>query len=172
MDERNYLEELNAMPEYQKLTPKQKLFCATYCVPSDNADWKPDAVSACLTAYQCKNRNVARVMSYGLLQNIRILEVLNHFFKRTPPEEFLISLDRAIRNKHLTIAQVTALKMKCDILKFANKLPRAHTAVDLPSKDVPEIPKGARKKRTQPEDDKPAEPSFHEVMANRFKTSP
>lgn len=156
------------MPEYQRLTKKQQLFVDAYCNRNGSPDGKFDPVSATMVAYQCKNRNVARVMSYGLMQNVRIIEVLNRFFKRTPPQEFIISLDRAIRNKHLSNAQVQALRMKCAVLGFANRLPHSHTAPVNADKDAPEIKKPARKKKRAPKNTKPAEKALYENMVSRF----
>lgn len=116
------LPELEETLEYQKLTPKQRLFVATYCA-GGLADGKYDAVAATMTAYQCKSIEVARIMSYSMLQNIRIIAVLNRHFQTEPIEDFLVQLDHAINNKRLTVAQVTALKIKCEILGFGNRLP-------------------------------------------------
>lgn len=115
------LAELEVLPEYLRLTQKQKLFVATYC-EFGLADGNYDAVEAARVAYQCKNREVARIMSYSLMQNIRIIAVLNRHFNATPIEEFLAMLDKAINNKKLTVAQIQALRLKCEILGFANKL--------------------------------------------------
>ena len=81
------LEEIQGLAEYQRLTQKQQLFVATYCA-GGLLDGRYDAVSATHTAYQCKSREVARIMSYSLLQNMRIVEVLNRHFNAEPIEEF------------------------------------------------------------------------------------
>ena len=116
------LDELKELPEYQRLTQKQQLFVATYC-EGGLANGCYNAPQATLTAYQCKSLEVARIMSYSLLANIRIVSVLNRHFNATPTEEFLLMLDRAIRNKNLTIAQLSALQLKCKILGLETKIP-------------------------------------------------
>ncbi len=116
------LAELEQTREYQRLTQKQKLFVATYCTGGlDTGTY--DAIAATQTAYVCKNADVARIMSYALMENIRIIAALNRHFAAEPIEEFLQLVDRAIHNKNVTQAQVWALKLKCDILGLANKLP-------------------------------------------------
>jgi hypothetical protein len=121
-EKRMSLAELEMLPEYMKLTQKQKLFIATYC-EFGLADGNYDAVEATRIAYKCKNPEVARIMSYSLMQNIRIIAVLNRHFNATPIEEFLVMLDRAINNKKLTVAQIQALRLKCEVMGFTNKLP-------------------------------------------------
>jgi len=121
------LEELQQTPEYLALTDKQKLFVATYvqtCI-----DGKPDPVHAVTIAYECKTRNNARVMSYPMLSNIRIVAALNRYFNRQPLEAFLMVLDRAIQNKHLTVAQLQALRLKCELLGLSSRMPAAGRTV-------------------------------------------
>jgi len=114
--------ELEETPEYQRLTPKQKLFIATYC-DGGLSTGRYDAVAATLTAYKCKTPEVARIMSYSVMANIRIVAVLNRHFATEPIEEFLTMLDRAINNKKLTMAQLGALQLRCQILNLGNRLP-------------------------------------------------
>lgn len=121
-EKRMPLAELEVLQEYLRLTQKQKLFVATYC-EFGLADGNYDAVEAARIAYKCKNREVARIMSYSLMQNIRIIAVLNRHFNATPIQEFLAMLDRAINNKKLTVAQIQALRLKCEVMGLANKLP-------------------------------------------------
>jgi hypothetical protein len=116
------LEELEATEEYLRLTPKQRMFVATYCTGGrDTGNYDP--VSATLTAYKCKSPEVARIMSYSVMANIRIVAALNRYFAKEPIEEFLLLLDRAINNKKLTMAQLGALKLRCDVLGLVNRLP-------------------------------------------------
>src|ERR1700675_4327097 len=116
------LDEVHALPEYQRLTQKQRLFCSTY-VAGGLHDGNYDPIAATHTAYQCKSTEVARVMSYPLMQNIRIIAVLNRHFNAEPIEEFIVQVDRAIQNKHLTVAQLQALKLKGDVLGYTTRLP-------------------------------------------------
>src|ERR1700676_2408513 len=116
------VDELRMTPEFQRLTQKQQLFVATYC-GAGLLDGTYDPIAATRTAYQCKSAEVARVMSYPLMQNIRIIAVLNRNFNAEPIEDFLVQVDRAIQNKKLTVAQLQALKLKGDILGFTTRLP-------------------------------------------------
>ena len=122
------VDELEQTQEYQKLTPKQRLFVATYCA-GGLLNGNYDAVEATRVAYQCKSVEVARIMSYSMLANIRIIEALNRHFRTEPIQDFIRVLDRAIRNRNLTLAQMQALKLKCDILGFTNRLPTALSAI-------------------------------------------
>jgi hypothetical protein len=146
--------------EYSVLTGKQQLFVETYCKTGiDTGTYDP--VFATMQAYACKTREVARIMSYSLMANIRIVAVLNRHFNRTPIEEFLTLLDHAIRNKKLTVAQFQALKLKGDILGYTTRLPGTN---NMPLSSLPpdvvaatdEARKAKRKKPVRAE--KPEEP--------------
>ena len=116
------LEELEKTWEFQRLTSKQRLFVQTYCA-AGMVDGKYDAVAAIQTAYPCKSIEVARVMSYSLMGNIKIVAVLNRHFGSDPVDSFLASLDRAVRNKDLTLAQLGALRLQCEVLGYKTKIP-------------------------------------------------
>lgn len=116
------LEELEKTQEYQRLTPKQKLFVASYC-EGGRVDGNYNSVTATQTAYACKDAETARVMSYAVMGNIKIIAVLNRHFGAEPIEQFLSMLDRAINNKKVSVAQIMALRLKCKILGFDTGLP-------------------------------------------------
>lgn len=145
------LDELKETQEYQCLTQKQRLFVATYC-EGGLLDGNYDPVAATRTAYQCKSLEVARIMSYSILANIRIVAVLNRHFNRTPTEEFMIMLDRAVNNKKLTMAQLEALRLKCSIMGIGCRIPNKQSIGAVPA-DIAEASKKARKSRK----DKPVE---------------
>lgn len=119
------LSELEKTEEYQRLTPKQRLFVSTY-VNSGLLTGIYDAVEATRTAYKCKNLEVARIMHYALMSNIRIVEVLNRHFQTAPVEQYLRLLDQAIRNKRLTPSQLEAIRLKGTIMGFVTRAPGAH----------------------------------------------
>ena len=147
------LDELEKTREYQVLTKQQRFFIQSY-VSGGMIDGHYDAVAAINMSYTCKNDNVARVMSYRQLDNIKIIEVLNRHFGLDPSDTFLTSLDRAVRNKHLTLAQLGALRLKCEVYGFGTKIPHrveegfANRPIILPVK----LPKKTPKK---PKKDKP-----------------
>ena len=144
--ERMPLAELELTQEYQRLTPKQKLFVSNY-VAGGILDGVYDSVASCNVAYRCKSVEVARIMSYSLMQNIRIVAVLNRHFNTTPIEAFLIQVDRAILNKNLTTAQLGALKVKADLLGYAARLPSVdRQGVGIIPPDVLEAEKKKRKR--------------------------
>lgn len=146
------LEEIKATQEYSILTGKQQMFVETYCAGGiDTGTYDPK--NAAMFAYSCKSIEVARIMSYALMANIRIVAVLNRHFNREPLEEFLIQLDRAILNKKLTVAQFNALKLKGDILGYTTRLPgTANMPAGVLPPDVVEATKVARnEKRKKPE---------------------
>ena len=168
MSTRLTLEQIKTTQEYAVLTGKQQLFVETYCASGLNTGIY-DPIFSTMQAYKCKSRENARVMSYSLMANIRIVAVLNRHFNREPIEEFLIQIDRAIRNKKLTIAQLSALKLKGDILGYPSRLPGTSglpTGVIPP--DVIEADKAARKiRRKKPERELKAEPPSD--FDNRWK---
>jgi hypothetical protein len=144
------LEELRLTPEFQKLTQKQQLFCSTYCA-GGIADGTYDAVLATHTAYACKSMEVARIMSYSMMANIRIISVLNRHFNTTPTQELLVQIDRAINNKKLTVAQLNALKLKCDLLGLSTGLiGPTYTRPSAVPNDVQEASKAVRKSKRKP----------------------
>jgi hypothetical protein len=157
MSERLSLEDVEKLQEFQKLTPKQRMFVSTY-VASGLLNGNYDVVTATLTAYECKSPEVARIMSYTLMQNIRIIAVLNRHFGTTPVEAFLQTLERAINNKNISLAQVEALRMKCNILGYENRLPTRHKSIrrsiteGVCADSVPKKPKKikAEKKTAEP----------------------
>jgi len=115
--QRTPLSEIEKTPEFQRLRKKQKLFVATYIQAGvDTGVYDP--VEATLAAYTCQNWAVVRRMSYGLLNNTKIAEVLNFHFSPTPRERFIATLNRAIRNKKLTMAQFRVLQQKAESLGF------------------------------------------------------
>ena len=116
------LDEIQALAEFQRLTQKQRLWVLTYC-GGGLLDGVYDPIAATRTAYAAKSEEVARVMSYPIMQNIRIIAVLNRHFNAEPLEDFLVQVDRAIINKKLTIAQLQALKLKGDVLGYTTRLP-------------------------------------------------
>ena len=150
------LEELESTQEYQRLTQKQQLFVATY-IEGGLLDGQYDAIAATRTAYKCKSAEVARIMSYSILANIRIVEVLNRHFNVEPIEEFLRTLDRAIRNKKLTQAQISALHLKARILGFDSKLPDKGSFAGVIEKVVEESKR--KKKPVEPAEVKDPAPS-------------
>ena len=139
------VKDLMATEEYQRLTPKQRLFVATYC-EGGMLDGNYDSIAATRTAYQCKTPEVARIMSYSLMQNIRIVAALNRHFNRAPNEEFLIALDRAIVNKNLTMAQLGALRLKCEVMGLRTRI-SDKTSIGILPDDVIESEKQAKKNK-------------------------
>lgn len=155
--------ELEKLVEYQRLTPKQRLFIATYCA-GGLVDGHYDPVAACMTAYQCKSQEVARIMSYALMANIRIIEVLNRHFNTEPIDSFMVTLDRAIANKKLTIANLNALRLKSEILGFTTRIDPSHPARNAAFQEAQEKDREIRKtKRKKPvREPKPEEPSEYD----------
>ena len=154
--ERLPLAEIEKTKEYQRLTPKQRLFVASYC-EGGLVDGNYDPVAATRTAYACKSAEVARIMSYSIMQNIRIIAVLNLHFHTAPIEDFLVLVDRAIRNKNLTNAQLQALRLKCDIMGFANRLPTENAPTGVIPKEVLDATEAVRKAKRKPPE-KPSKP--------------
>lgn len=160
------LSELEQTPEFQVLTPKQKLFVQTYVGGGVDLDTY-DAIGAIMTAYRCKSHEVARTMSYTMLGNIRIVAVLNRHFNRAPLEDFIHMLDLAIRRKKLSNAQLSALRLKADLLGYTSRMPVPGQTI----KDVVEavqLEQRVRRKRGRPRTkpvQAPVEPEVDEYSA-------
>ena len=122
--------------EFRSLTPKQQLFVETY-IAGGVATGHYDPIGSTLTAYACKSRESARVLSHTLMHTLRIVELLSLHFAREPIEDFLLTLNQAIRNKKLTVAQVRALELKAAVMGFKTRLPGADNR-NLPLDTIPE----------------------------------
>lgn len=122
MGTRLTVDQIRDTQEYAVLTGKQQMFVTTY-IQAGLDTGVYDAVAATQIAYTCKTREIARVMSYALIENIRIVAVLNRHFNKEPLAQFVEQVDRAIRNRKLTTAQIQALKLKGDILGYTTRLP-------------------------------------------------
>ena len=169
--ERMPLEELEQTPEYQVLTPKQRLFVATFIQSGE--DHQYDAAYATSVAYDCKNRNSARVMSYSMLGNIRVIAALDRHFNRQPLVSFLMVLDRAIQNKHLKQSQLHALRLKADLIGLQSGMPvpgrTVKDVLDEVREEGRKIQKTGRKPRKlPPEPDAPAAPSEEDTLSKRL----
>jgi hypothetical protein len=138
------LEELRTTPEYIRLTPKMKMFVDSYC-GAGAIDGNFDPVAAVNQAYRCKSYEVARIMSYSILANIKIVAVLNRYFGTEPVDSFLENLDRAVRNKKLTLAQLGALRLQCDVLGLGTKIPANLGGNSAPKQDPPAKDKRSKK---------------------------
>jgi hypothetical protein len=152
------MKELAQTPDYQRLTNKQKLFVMTYVQAGIDCG-EYDEIGACLTAYKCKSREIARIMSYALMANIRIIAVLNLHFGATPTEQFLEEIDRAIRNKKLTQAQLGALQLKCRVLGIKTMIPDDHTPIERKIEEVAQHAAKAEKKAKREKPIQPIEPA-------------
>ncbi len=118
------LDEIQKTVEYARLTPKKRLWVSTYIQSGmEHGDYDP--ILATRTAFECRSDENARIMSYSILENIHIIEVLNMHFRVDPLDAFIKIIDRAIRNKKISHAQVQALRLKCELLGIANRLPVA-----------------------------------------------
>src|ERR1035437_7461723 len=138
------LAELRETQEFQILTQKQQLFCATYC-DFGLSTGTYDAVEATLGAYACKNREIARGVSYSLMQNVPMVAVLNRHFQMEPIEKFMVQLNRAINNKKLTTAMLQALRLKCDMLQLGSRIPYENHATGTIPQSVLDAEKDPRK---------------------------
>lgn len=112
--------DLEITVEFQRLTEKQQLFIATYISAGLLGHY--DAEAAVLAAYKCKSRESARVMSYSMMQNPRVIDVLNLHFGKNATEAFFEDVNRAIRNRKLTVAQMEAMKLKSKMLGIGTAL--------------------------------------------------
>lgn len=152
------LDDLHLTAEYFRLTQKQKMFVDTY-VASGVLDGNYDAVTATNIAYPCKSEEVARVMSYELLGNINILAALNRHFGNDDIDAFLVVLDRAIRNKKISTAQLGALRLRCEVLGIKTRIPASpekRWVLPAPNRDAKQkTPKRPKKSAETPASPRP-----------------
>lgn len=163
--------EIRETAEFQRLTPKQQLFIEHY-IEGGMFDGHYDVVAATRTAYECKKPETARIMSYAMLANIRIIAVLNMHFNAEPVEEFLRLLDRAICNKKLSIAQMEALRLKSDILGLVSHVPGKQRSLGVLPQSVIEAEEENRKakpRKTRAVVEKPEVKSEFDKMAELLR---
>jgi len=119
--ERLSLAQLRAEQCFLDLTPRQKKMIEVF-VESDG-----DKVLAVTTAYTPKSAEVARVMSYELFESPKVIACLTAYFQDDPMDVFKRAVRRAMTRKRLTVAQVTAMKLYCDLNGWGSKsLPNTH----------------------------------------------
>ena len=162
------LEDLRKTPEYTRLTPKQKMFVDTYC-SSGAVDGQYDAVAATQAAYKCKSAEVARVMAYSLLANINLVAVLNRHFGTEPIDAFLATLDRAVHNKKLTLAQLGALQLQCEVMGFGTKIIPSPDHGFLAKDPTPKAEKKPRKTQKAPKTPAAAPPGASTFDLKQFE---
>ena len=119
------LEELKKTVEFQLLTQRQQMYVSTY-VETGMSLGRYDDEAAIRMAYRCSTDESVRVMRYALRRSVRVIDVLNLHFGRNATEAFLVDVNRAIRNKKLTIAQVEAMILKSKILGIGSALSQKH----------------------------------------------
>lgn len=139
-DSRMPIQILCETAEFKRLTKKQQAFIRAYVT-------NYDPIVSVRAAYNCKSDEVARIMSYPLLMNINIISVLNRHFGTDPINDFLVTLDRAIHNKHLTIAQMQALKLYSDVKGWGSALPTRSSGE--PEPQMPDVKKPKKKQPPQ-----------------------
>jgi hypothetical protein len=119
--ERLSFEQLKQEPCFTNLTPKQRLMIETFIASNG------DRVLAVKTAYNAKTLDIARVMAYELFENPKIIACLAIYFQDDPLDVFKRDVQRAWRNKRLSIAQVQAMKLYCDVNGWGSgSLPNLH----------------------------------------------
>jgi hypothetical protein len=115
-------EELSRTPEFATLTKKQQLFMCTYISNGYNE------ISAIRTAYNCKNDNSAKVMSYPLLRNFNICLVLSIHFGSDQREAFLARLQRDIAKGNISDSLLRAYTLYAEVRGwhgYGNAKPRS-----------------------------------------------
>lgn len=127
------LSELKETTEFLRLTPRQQLYVSTY-VETGMALGRYDDEAAIRMAYRCSTDESVRVMRYALKRSIKVVEVLNMHFGKNATAAFLDDVNRAIRNKHLTQAQLEAIILKSKILGIDSSLGKTNRSRHLKKK--------------------------------------
>jgi hypothetical protein len=109
MSNRLTVEQLKQQRCFRILTPKQQMMVLTF-IGSDG-----DRVLAVLSAYQVKSPEVARVLAYEFFENPKVIACLAAYFQDDPLEMFKEDVRRAMHNRRLTVAQVAAMRLYCEM---------------------------------------------------------
>ena len=158
------LEELVRTVEYSRLTPKQQLWISTYIESGALDERNYDAIFATRTAYNCRTEEVARVMSYSILDNVRVIAVLNLHFGADPLDAFLKTCERAAMNRRTTAVQMQILKIMAEAKGYISKLPvypGTNASIVMPT----HLKKGAPEPK--PEETEPKEPIENKKVKQR-----
>lgn len=100
------LELLRLTPEWKKATERQQLMVESYIASGG------DKVFAVMSAYRVKDRETARKMQYDSFSRPAVVAILNLYHRVTPRDAFLRDVERAVRNRKLTVAQIRALELQ------------------------------------------------------------
>lgn len=115
------IELLRIEPCFVRLTERQKLMIETYITSG------ADKVLSVLTAYHVKDRETARKMSYEAFSRPAVIQVLNAYWGVTPFEAFKRDVERAVRNKSLSVAQIRALELQARVSGWGcANIPNSH----------------------------------------------
>jgi hypothetical protein len=139
--ERLTFEQLRAEPVFRDLTPRQQKMIETFIASNG------DRLQAVQSAYNAKSAEVARVMAYEFFASHKVVACLTAYFQDDPLEVFKRDLRRAMTSKKLTVAQVQAMKIYCDVHGWGSKsLPDLHGRDAKPDEDaaVSETPRPDR----------------------------
>ncbi len=143
--ERLPLEQLAQERCYLDLTPKQQKLVKTFIESNGNR------ILAVTTAYDVKNAEVARVLSYEVFANPKIIACLAIYFQDDPLDVFKREVERAWRNRRLSVAQVQAMKIYCDLNGWGSgSLPNLHGRE--PAKPVSPAKSRAKSPKVTPAD--------------------
>jgi len=80
-----------------------------------------DRTAAVLAAYNVKPAN-AKILAYQIFESRRVVACLTVYFQDDPLESLKKLVARAMTKKHLTTAQVYALKFYCDLHDWKSAL--------------------------------------------------
>jgi hypothetical protein len=126
------LDELKQRRPFLDLTARQQLLIENFILSGG------DKIFSVKSAYDTSTDEVARVMSYTRFADASVVEVLNLFFGVTPREALQQLVDRAVRRNQrgnkLTVAEVRALELKCELAGFTDdKLQKLNGYVPKPN---------------------------------------
>jgi hypothetical protein len=110
------LDQLRAEQCYIELTPKQKKMVDHFIISNG------DRVASVMAAYATKSEANARVLAYEFFASPRVVACLAAYFQNDPFEDFKAEVRKAYRNKKLTVAQVSALKLHADLNGWGSAL--------------------------------------------------
>jgi hypothetical protein len=133
--ERLTLDQLRATECWADLTRKQKLVVLAF-IALDG-----DKTAAVQVAYNTRSEHNAQILSYQVFESPRVVAALTAYYQSDPLDSFKSDVRKAYQNRRLSVAQVTALKLFCELNGWGSaSLPNMHgrDVQPEPSTDEPE----------------------------------
>jgi len=126
------IEQLKETREFISLTPKQRAFVIAYITNGG------DRVAAVYASYSVSKDINANIMSYNLLSNPRIADVLDAYWQAESDEIVLKRLQRLMRKRKVDLGLIQAYRLYLSLkrtVETQNQKPGTPTPADQPKQE-------------------------------------